>query len=171
MSEHTFWTLKAGLVACVFSGLYRDVDKILSWDITQRKVVILYRRFVIAYLSRNVGNYWYTLQNIPEESRSQVVGDLRFNQNWRVATATVSRSLSSRSYRIVSCRVVSCRVVSCRVVSCSWMGSEPQSVTSESRDSASCSIAAASAEMAAGSFYARNGWMRLTPTCSWIILG
>jgi hypothetical protein len=37
------------------------------------------------------------------------------------------------------------------------MGSEPQNVTSESRDSASCIIAAVSAEMAAGSFYARNG--------------
>ena len=72
---------------------------------------------------------------------------------------------------VVSCRVVPCCVVSCRVVPDGGMGSEPPSVTSESRHLARCILKATSAEMATGSsFNARKEEMRLTPTCSFIIL-
>jgi len=41
----------------------------LFWDVTQRWLVISYRRFVKVYWSRKVGNYQSTLCNIPEERR------------------------------------------------------------------------------------------------------
>ena len=69
----------------------------LFWDVTQRRVVLSYRRFGITYrshvkqfkknefflncfthegrtdsLSRNIGNYQFTLCNIPEERRSKL---------------------------------------------------------------------------------------------------
>ena len=80
----------------MISGFRREIDEICSlfWEITQRVVVSLYRRFGTNYrshlqgsrigtkdslpfedgterLSRNVSkNYLYTLHNVPEERRS-----------------------------------------------------------------------------------------------------
>jgi hypothetical protein len=61
----------------VISGFRRDIDEtVIFWDITQRRVVIVYRRFGTTYRSHLIGlldpqNYNDTMRNIPKARRCQ----------------------------------------------------------------------------------------------------
>jgi hypothetical protein len=97
--------------SCVISDLQRGSS--LFWDVTQRRLVISYRRFGTTYrfhlqrsskprflldylthedgsdrLSRNVGNYQSTLRNIPEERRSDM--NLHYTQKTNTGERTAS---------------------------------------------------------------------------------
>jgi hypothetical protein len=107
-SRHKYLIYISFTLICMRSSLF--------WDVTQRRLVVSYRRFGTSYrsqlqgsifkgrtvdwlihedgtdrLSRNVGNYQYTLRYIPEERicHLYVDGSLEFNIN--VLNQTLTR--------------------------------------------------------------------------------
>jgi hypothetical protein len=104
ISAHPFKPIRESNRGLI-SGFRRDVDEsALFWDIAQRWVVILYRRFGATYRSylqgtswplnmgpigcpeTSVQNYHSTLRNIAEERRSRAVGFFNFSSVLKVTT-------------------------------------------------------------------------------------